>query len=439
MAERKPVRNIDEVKPFAEYKEEIYNCMKCGACRVAWRQSLPSCPAGNKHVFDSYYSIGRMEIARSIMEGSLDWNEKTAERFYNCALCGNCDIHCDYVNGTFSPYEILVMMRRELVNRGLGPLRTQKPLVESTEQYKNPFVRKERGKNLPFKAKKVDKDTETLFYVGCSLEFDDTSNFILKETAELLDKAKLNWGILKDEEVCCGFPVFELGCEELFGKQAKENIERINQTNVKTIVTSCTGCQCIMKREWPRYGELKAKVMHISEYADQLIKEGKLKITGRFDKKVTIHDPCQLGRLTGVYEAPRNILKAIPGVDFREMERHHEEAYCCGGGGGLIALNPEWTAETAAERLQEGLASGAEVFVIPSCPNCYLNFDMSIHGYAGAVKLYESVWAKVPSAAKFMGIAQKLSSPFLKMRKKVDIEIMDETQLLNKVTKAGDV
>jgi Fe-S oxidoreductase len=375
-----------------------------------------------------------MEIARSIMEGDLDWNERTAQRFYNCALCGSCDNHCDYVNGTFSPMEIFMMMRRELVNRGLGPLSTQKPLVKSTEQYKNPFAQKVRGKSLPFKAKKVDESTEVLFYVGCALEFDPTSSFITKETASILNKAKVNWGILKDEEVCCGFPVYELGCEELFGKLAKENIDRINQTNVKTIVTSCTACQTAMKREWPRYGELKAKPMHISEYAAQLLKEGRLKVKGHYDKKVTIHDPCQLGRFNGIYEEPRDILKAIPGVDFREMERHHEEAYCCGAGGGLIALDPEWTAQTATERLEEAIDHGAEVLVIPSCPTCYMNFDMALHGYAGAAKLYEAVWSKVPAAAKFMGVAHKLATPFMKMRKKVDIEIMDETQLLNMVT-----
>src|SRR3989304_3314205 len=138
MSERKPIKKAEEVKPFAEYKGDIYNCMKCGACRVALRQSFPSCPAGNKHVFDSYYSIGRMEIARSLMEGDLDWNENTAKRVYNCALCGSCDNHCDYVNGTFSPMEVLVMMRRELVNREFGPLRSQAYLVDSIERFNNP-------------------------------------------------------------------------------------------------------------------------------------------------------------------------------------------------------------------------------------------------------------------------------------------------------------
>jgi len=306
--------------------------------------------------------------------------------------------------------------------------------VKSTEDYKNPFGQKVRGKNLPFKAKKVDEKTEVLFYVGCALEFDPTSNFITGETASLLDKAGVNWGVLGDEEVCCGLPVLELGYEELFGKLAKENIDRINKTNIKTIVTSCTGCQSAMKREWPRYGKLNAQVMHVSEYCDQLLQEGRLKVSGHYDKKVTIHDPCQLGRYTNIYEAPRNILKAIPGIDFREMERHHEEAYCCGAGGCLIAHNPEWSAANASDRLEEAIAHGAEVLVIPSCPNCYLNFDMAIHGYAGAVKLYEAVWAKVPAAAKFMSVAHKLSSPFIKRRKKIDIEIIDQTQLLNMVT-----
>ncbi len=433
MSERKPIKIANEIKPFAEYKEDIYNCMKCGACRVAVRQSLPSCPAGNKHVFDSYYSIGRMEIARSIMEGDLEWNENTAKRFFNCALCGSCDNHCDYVNGTFSPMEVFLMMRRELVNRGLGPLPSQRPLVESVEQYNNPFAKKERGKNLPFKAKTVDRGTDALFYVGCALEFDPTSSFITKESTELLNKAGVNWGILKSEEVCCGLPVLELGYEDLFAKLARQNIETINKTGVKTIVTACTGCMSAMNRDWTRYGELDAEVMHITQFADRLLKEGELKIKGSYDKRLTIHDPCQLGRFNGIYEETRDILRAIPGVEFREMERHHEEAYCCGAGGGLIALDPEWTAQTATERLQEALACGAEAMVIPSCPTCYLNFDMALHGYAGAVKLYESVWAKVPAAAKFMGIAHKLSSPFMKMRKTVDIEVLDEIQLLNKV------
>jgi len=421
-----------------DYLEMVSSCVRCGSCRVAYRQSLPSCPSGDKFGFDSYYAMGKMEIARSLLEGRLDWSEKTAERFYRCLLCKQCEAHCYPLIG-LKPTEVFLEVRRELVSRGLGPPAELKPMVQSVKDYDNPFVKpkKERGKwaaDLPY-VKKADQTTEVLFYVGCALEFDPTSVFIARATVSLLNKAGVHWGIMSEDEVCCGFPVMELGCEEDFKRLAEENVNRINQlSSVKTIVTSCPGCFNTMKNEWSRYGKLNAKPVHITEYLLFLVKEGKLKISGEYKKKVTLHDPCLLGRYNGIYDEPREILGLIPGVELVEMQRSREEAWCCGAGGGTLMASPEWASEVATERLEEAIGTGASVMVVPSCPTCNLNFDVALHGYASVVKLYQNLWQKTPTTAKFLSLAQKLAVPFLKRRKKVDIEVQDLTQLVDMVT-----
>jgi len=419
-----------------DLKSQIYHCSKCGACRVAYRQSLPTCPAGEKFGFESYFSIGRTAIARAILEGDLDWNEKVRDRVYNCTLCGACDAHC-YAAMGLHPVQTYLEMRRELVKRGLGPMPQAVPMIDSMKNYDNPLMANNKDRPKWYKKakeKKIQPGQEVLFFVGCALEFDPTAQPLAKATASLLEKAGVDWGMLNEDEVCCGFPALELGAEDEFARLAKKNVEQINALGVKTIVTACAGCQMAMKKEWPRYGELNAEVLHITEYSLRLIKEGKLKITGEFKKKVAYHDPCTLGRYTGVYDEPREVLKMIPGLELVEMEREREEAWCCGAGGGQVLCQPEWSAETATSRLEEAINAGAEVLAVGSCPTCMMNFDMAIHGYANMAKIYGKVLEKAPVAMKFLGAAQKLSSPFMKRRKTVDIEIIDTSELLDKVT-----
>jgi len=419
-----------------DLKSQIYHCSKCGACRVAYRQSLPTCPAGEHFGFESYFSIGKNAIARAILEGDLEWNEKTADRVYNCTLCGACDAHC-YAAMGLHPLETYMEMRRELVKRGLGPPPQVKPLVDSTKKNDNPFManNKNRGKWLKKKEeKKIKQGQEVLFFVGCSLEFDATANSIAKATASIMDKAGVDWGVLGEDEVCCGFPVYELGEEEEFARLAKKNVETINKLGVKTIVASCTACQMVMKKLWSKYAQLEPEVLHITEFALRLLKEDKLKIKKEYKKKITVHDPCMLGRYTGVYEEPRELLKMIPGIELVEMERNREEAWCCGAGGSQVLCNPEWSSETASSRLEEAIDAGAKELVVPSCPTCMMNFDMALHGYANMAKAYGAVLEKAPVAMKFLGAAQKLSSPFMKMRKTADIDVVDSTELLDQVT-----
>lgn len=422
-----------------DYQRMVSLCSKCGGCRVAYRQNLASCPSGDKFVLDSYYALGRMEIARSLIEGRLEWSKKIAQRFYTCLLCRQCEAHC-YDTMGLRTSEVFLEVRRELVKRGLGPPPEQNPMIESIKQYDNPYLGdpKNRGKwarNFD-DVKSAGDATDTLFFVGCAIDFDPSATFIARSTASLLNKSGIDWGILGEKEICCGFPVLEQGCEEEFKRLAEDNLRRLNQLpGVKTIVTACPGCYHTIKQHWSRYGALNPELFYITEYLHKLIEKGRLRITGGYSQKLTLHDACLLGRYNGMYDAPREILKAIPGVELVEMERSRQEAWCCGAGGGVFMAYPEWASEVATQRLEEAVdTAGANVLVMNSCPMGNLSFDVALHGYGSAVKLYREVWRRLPSTAKFLSLAHKVSAPLLKRHKKIDIQVVDLTALLDQVT-----
>jgi Fe-S oxidoreductase len=181
--------------------------------------------------------------------------------------------------------------------------------------------------------------------------------------------------MLGKKEICCGSPVARIGDRETFISLAKRNIELLNGTEAKEIVTFCPGCYRALNidyKEIPDVPNLKPKVYHTSQYYDKLIKEGKIKLKNTQKKRVTWHDPCHLGRHCGIYEEPRNVLKAIPGIEMVEMERIKDQSWCCGGGGGARTAFMDFAQKTALKRIGEAKKTGAEA-IVTSCPFCEQN------------------------------------------------------------------
>jgi Fe-S oxidoreductase len=191
-----------------------------------------------------------------------------------------------------------------------------------------------------------------------------------------LEKAKVKFSILGEDEWCCGSPLLRTGLNDVIKKDfVKHNIAKIKETGVKTVVTACAGCCNTLKTDYPKInGKMPFKVQHISEYIEMLISSGKLKFTKPINKKITYHDPCHLGRHAKVFESPRNILKSIKGLELIEMERIKENSHCCGAGGGFkIAFN-EHAENIAGKRAKEAYDTGAELIVTP-CPFCVVNLN----------------------------------------------------------------
>jgi len=231
---------------------------------------------------------------------------------------------------------------------------------------------------------------EVLLFVGCTYGLSEELRETIRNVATILKKAKVNFGILGSQELCCGSPVEKIGVLSEFERLARTNVERFNNLGVKTVVAPCAGCYSTIREEYDRFNLKKHfEMLHITELFDQLVEAGKLKFKKEVPLKVTWHDPCHQGRLSrpyvpgkeidGVYEQPRNILKAIPGIELYEMERIKEYAWCCGGGGGVFTAFKDFAQWTALERLEEAKDTGAQVLAT-SCPWCESNLGNAVKG-----------------------------------------------------------
>ena len=212
---------------------------------------------------------------------------------------------------------------------------------------------------------------EILFWVGCAGSFDDRYKRVTRSFAKILQATGIKFAVLGTEESCTGDPARRAGNEFLFQMQAMSNIQVLNGYGVKKIVTACPHCFNTLRNEYPELGG-HYEVLHHTEFLQQLINEGKVKMkeNGVFKgKKITYHDSCFLGRANDVYEAPRAVLAALD-ADLVEMKRCRTKGLCCGAGGAQMFKEPEkGNKDINVERTEEALTTGAETIAV-ACPFC---------------------------------------------------------------------
>lgn len=209
---------------------------------------------------------------------------------------------------------------------------------------------------------------EILFWVGCAGSFDSRAQKITKAFCKILHHAGVSFAILGNEESCTGDPARRAGNEFVFQMLALQNIEVLNMYEVKTIVTACPHCFNILKNEYPELGG-NYEVFHHSQFLEKLVIDGRLEMSGNLTEKLTYHDSCYMGRANDVYDAPRNILKALK-ADVTEMERSKKKGLCCGAGGAQMYKEDEpGDKRINIERTEEILATGANA-VVANCPFC---------------------------------------------------------------------
>jgi heterodisulfide reductase subunit D len=215
------------------------------------------------------------------------------------------------------------------------------------------------------------KSPEILFWVGCAGSFDDRAKRVTKAFVKILNAVGTNFAVLGTEESCTGDPARRAGNEFLFQMQALSNIQVLNGYNIKKIVTACPHCFNTIKNEYPELGG-NYEVIHHSTFLQQLINEGKIKLSegGSFKgKKITYHDSCYLGRANGIYEAPREVLQALD-ADLVEMKRCRTTGLCCGAGGAQMFKEPEkGNKDINVERAEEAISTGAKTIAV-ACPFC---------------------------------------------------------------------
>lgn len=367
----------------------IKNCAGCGECASGSGTSAPVCPSGEFYRFETYFPRGRLIMAKALVDGKLDF-ESALEKLYACNLCGNCAAQCDLDLST-SIIDIFEAVRAEALKNGFVPQALEpvaKNLAEKDNIYGKP--RRDRGKWLKnMKIKRLPADrARILYFAGCASSLDTSTQPLARATARLLKGIGLDVGVLGEDEVCCGSPALRIGDRETFERLARKNIEMINLSGADTVVTSCAECLKTFRSDYP--GGLKAEVMHTAEFLDRLLWHDEMSFTREVNLTAAYHDPCNLGRLSGVYEGPRRVLNRIPGVVIREMDRTKENAFCCGAGGGVSSAFPDMAKFTAETRIREAEATGV-THLITACPFCFKPLSKAIKKTGSNLKLMDLV------------------------------------------------
>lgn len=405
------------VKELEEYRHDIWNCFRDSMCKHVFTWHLRNadfdniCPSLTRYKFDAYSAQGRFgDIARAIVEGELDWSDKLLEVIYKCQLCGACDYICGRITEG-QPGLVIQAMRAKALRDGMSPPGGFKPFLDDLREYLNPYRKLDaertnwiRGLSTELtgeiSAPEAGSKTKTLLYVGCAPLRDLEAETMPQTAVSILLKAGVDVGVLGERERCCGNPSLRMGDVDQFTAFAKENIKLFNEMGIEKLVTTCPFCYSTFKRDYPEVGDkMNFEVVHILELVDQLIKEGKLKLTKPVNLSVTYHDPCHLGRIsnagvsgtgdfTGIYQQPRDIINSIPSVKLVEMNRIKDDSWCCGAGSWMRNGYLEFAQWTAAERIKEAEATGAEALVT-YCPHCEENLGEAIHKRGSKMKMYD--------------------------------------------------
>lgn len=354
-----------------DYKNIVHLCRLCGNCRQSGTTYLPCCPAGERFGLDEYYSRGKSVIAKGLLDGNLTWSQSIANSVYRCTLCAACVEQCpvEYKDHILNVYGAL---REEFVERSLVPKEIRN-FLEDMQRFGNPFKesREKRGEwASDTKIRQYKEGDDFLYYVGCIGSYDERGMKIARSLGNVLLNSGLSFGILGSEEKCDGNEVNGLGEKGLFELLAKENIEIFQRLGIKKIVTLSPHAYNAIKNDYPQHdGHFEVK--HYTQFLRDIIKDNKLNFSKDINAQVTYHDPCFLGRYNNEYDAPREILKDIPGIELVEMERNRENSFCCGGGGANFYTDLFGSKENspARIRIREAYSTGAKILAV-ACPTC---------------------------------------------------------------------
>ena len=356
---------------------DLEACTECGRCQdacPAWTTGKPLTPKG--------VIIDLRDHLRLVAEGGdsrkMVGDVISHDVLWACTTCGACHQECPVF---IEPIPKIVEMRRHLVMEEADFPETMQQALRSLEERGHPFrgtsaTRTDWAKGLGVKTVASNGRPDVLYWVGCAAAFDERNQKVAGALAKLLQRAGVNFSILGEEERCTGDPARRIGNEYLYQMLAGENIATLNRYGIKKILTSCPHCFNTIRNEYPKLGGTY-EVVHHTELLADLTQQGRLRPERRIDGVASFHDPCYLGRHNGVYDSPRRLLGAIPGLQVKEMGRCRERGFCCGAGGGLMWFEEKIGKRVSWERTEEALALQPQVLA-SACPFCLIMFEDAI-------------------------------------------------------------
>jgi Fe-S oxidoreductase/FAD/FMN-containing dehydrogenase len=342
-----------------------YACTQCGYC-------VDECDQYYGRGWESQTPRGKWYFLRQYMEGKVDWNQKMVDTILACTTCELCNVRCcedlpiepswlklrgqlihDEDRMTFPPFEIMRQsVRKE--NNIWAAYRVDRPK----------WMPEDVVGELP-------ERSEVAYFPGCTASY--VEHDIAQATACLLFKSGVVFTYLGSDEACCGIPMLVAGLWDAWEEILRHNVAAMKARGVKTVITSCPACWLVWHTLYPEWAkklgiEYPFEAKHYAEILAEKIEAGIFHLDREVKMKVTWHDSCHMGRAGNIYEAPRKLIQAVPGIEFVEMEHNRQEAHCCGSVLSLVA-DPDVGERVGDVRLREAEAAGAEA-VIAACPCC---------------------------------------------------------------------
>jgi Fe-S oxidoreductase len=410
----KPVRygisdaQLDSLQSFGVKKFEdftwkhmldFYSCVDCGRCSdrcPANRVKRPLSPRfvsikAREYAFEHYPVFGSAALEPAPLIGGI----YSEDEIWSCTTCGACEEECpvgiEYVDK-------MVDLRRGMVDDGLVPQSLQKPL-SALEKRGNPWGKLEKKRaewvngagNGGVKLVEKGETAETLYFVDSMTSYDDRMQKIAQSTARVLTSAGVDFAVIGKDEKDSGHDVRRFGEEMLFQTLREQNAELIRASDAKKLVVSDPHALNALRNDY----EDMPPVQHVSEVVAECVQRGALKLQPLADpsKTYTYHDPCYLGRHNGIYDAPRQALDCIPGMNRVEMSGNcRDRSFCCGGGGLMLFYEPEEEQRMGVVRVQQARDAGADV-IVTACPFCLTNIEdaIKVAGLEGTMEAIDLV------------------------------------------------
>lgn len=401
-----------------DFKYTMASCNHCGQCKWILAPKMRGwdfaeiCPIHQRFGFDAYSGQGLIHIAQELLDGTLAYENGLIDLIYTCTTCGACDVNCKSIRD-MEVLDTILSLRAKCAEDGQLPAVHQETAAHIAATH-NIYgkAHQKRFDWLP-DGTRLDENADTAYFAGCAAAYAYPD--IARDTVKILNACGQSFKILGDDESCCGARLWRTGQTDGAAAAVRRNLASFKKHGIKRIITSCAECYGAFKNGYPRFAEMDIEVLHISEVVRDMVKVGRLTLKKLPAMTLTYHDPCMLGRLSekyvpwegvikpyglheppktwrrgtnGVYDAPRDILNAIPGVSLTEMVRNEENSYCCGAGGGAGTAFPDFARWTAGERVREAESTDAEA-VVSCCPFCRSSFENALPDGTRGLRYYD--------------------------------------------------
>lgn len=364
-------------------------CTRCDRCTDVCPSAVAREPLSPRRVVDE---VGRW--ARGTEAPAPGKAHAAGDQVWYCTTCGACQGACP---SAISPLDLIREVRAARVESGQDVPDNLQEMLESVYKFRNPWQgakgrRLEWASGLDVPVYAEGARDPLCFYVGCTPAYDSRLREVPRAAVAAFRAAGVGFGVLGKEEGCCSEMVRGVGEDGLFTELASANLDAFGRYGVREIATLCPHGMHTFRAHYARLDPAMGErsVLHVSQVLERAVASGALVLEGRGTRTVTFHDPCYLGRHGGVYDAPRSVIRAIPGVRLVEMERARERSLCCGGGGGRMWVEAGEGEKIAEIRVREAAATGADT-VVTACPFCFSNLDDAVKtgGFEGRLEVVD--------------------------------------------------